>query len=163
MTNRRLRAARNHHLVRRAGSRTGKIIGSLRRRHRAEESKAFLAKLDREVPADLEIHLACANYSTQKTAAIKTWLLVRPRFHLHFTLTGSSWRNPGRAAFRRTLDRHLEQRAETLRLGQDEILERLGGFMNRISDSGHWPHQRSRHLGHLSGTKPGLRRNRKPT
>jgi hypothetical protein len=32
---------------------TGKVIGSLHRRHRAVEFKKFLAKLDKEVPADL--------------------------------------------------------------------------------------------------------------
>ena len=36
---------------------TGKVIGSLHRRHRAEEFKKFLIKLDKEVPADLDIHL----------------------------------------------------------------------------------------------------------
>jgi len=33
---------------------TGKVIGSLHRRHRAVEFKKFLTKLDKEVPADLE-------------------------------------------------------------------------------------------------------------
>jgi hypothetical protein len=36
---------------------TGKVIGSLHSRHRAIEFKKFLQRLDREVPADLEVHL----------------------------------------------------------------------------------------------------------
>lgn len=36
---------------------TGKVIGSLHRRHRAAEFKKFLAKVDKEVPAGLEVHL----------------------------------------------------------------------------------------------------------
>lgn len=36
---------------------TGKVIGSLHRRHRAIEFKKFLAKLDKEVPASLQVHL----------------------------------------------------------------------------------------------------------
>ncbi|SCD69470.1 transcriptional regulator, RpiR family [Streptomyces sp. BpilaLS-43] len=54
---------------------TGKVIGSLHRRHRAEEFKKFLIKLDREVPGGLDIHLVLNNYATHKTPAVKTWLL----------------------------------------------------------------------------------------
>jgi len=36
---------------------TGEVIGSLHRRHRAVEFRKFLAKLDNEVPAGLEVHL----------------------------------------------------------------------------------------------------------
>ena len=72
---------------------TGKVIGSLHRRHRAEEFKRFLTKLDKEVPAGLDVHLICDNYATHKTPVIKKWLLSHPRFHLHFTPTGSSWLN----------------------------------------------------------------------
>jgi transposase len=43
---------------------TGQVIGSIHRRHRATEFKKFLAKLDKQVPADLDVHLICDNYST---------------------------------------------------------------------------------------------------
>gem|GEM_PF-3212550 len=33
------------------------------------------------------------NHSTHKTPAIKKWLLAYSRFHVHFTLTSSSWLN----------------------------------------------------------------------
>ncbi|WP_031174325.1 IS630 family transposase, partial [Streptomyces durhamensis] len=72
---------------------TGKVIGSLHRHHRAVEFKKFLAKLDKEVPAGLDVHLILDNYVTHKTPAIKKWLLAHPRFHLHFTPTSSSWLN----------------------------------------------------------------------
>ncbi|MGW4802236.1 IS630 family transposase, partial [Nonomuraea sp. NPDC004297] len=72
---------------------SGKVIGSLHRRHRAVEFKKFLIKVDKEVPAELDVHLICDNYATHKTPAIKRWLLAHPRFHLHFTPTGSSWLN----------------------------------------------------------------------
>lgn len=71
---------------------TGKVIGSLHRRHRAAEFKKFLTKVDKEVPADL-VHLILDNYATHKTPAVKKWLLAHPRFHLHFTPTSSSWLN----------------------------------------------------------------------
>ncbi|WP_190226807.1 IS630 family transposase, partial [Streptomyces hydrogenans] len=72
---------------------TGKVIGSLHRRHRAAEFKKFLTKLDKEVPADLQVHLILDNYATHKTPDIKKWLLAHPRFHLHFTPTSASWLN----------------------------------------------------------------------
>jgi hypothetical protein len=40
---------------------TGKVFGSLHRRHQAEEFKRFLIKLDKEVPANLDVHLICDN------------------------------------------------------------------------------------------------------
>ncbi|GHB32350.1 hypothetical protein GCM10010346_64620 [Streptomyces chryseus] len=70
---------------------TGKVIGSLHRRHRAGKFKKFLTKLDKEVPAGLEVHLILNNYATHKTPYIKRWLLAHPRFHLHFTPTSASW------------------------------------------------------------------------
>src|SRR5215212_8145983 len=36
---------------------TGQVIGSLHRRHRSIEFKKFLAKLDQDVPTDLDVHL----------------------------------------------------------------------------------------------------------
>jgi transposase len=71
----------------------GSVIGELHRQHRASEFKKFLATIDKTVPPELDIHLICDNYGTHKTAAIKAWLARRPRFHIHFTPTGSSWIN----------------------------------------------------------------------
>jgi transposase len=72
---------------------TGKIIGSLHARHRAQEFLAFLKKIDHEVPADLDCHVILDNASTHKTPAVKRWLTTHPRFVLHFTPTSSSWLN----------------------------------------------------------------------
>jgi transposase len=72
---------------------TGKVIGSLHGRHRAIEFKKFLQTLDREVPAELDVHLILDNSSTHKTPAIHKWLTSHPRFVLHFTPTSSSWLN----------------------------------------------------------------------
>lgn len=66
---------------------TGEVIGSLHRRHHAVEFEKFLAKLDKEVPADLDVHLICDSYATHKTPASQKWLLAHPRFHIHFTPT----------------------------------------------------------------------------
>ena len=71
----------------------GTVISELHRRHRAIEFRKFLASIDKAVPAGLDVHLVCDNYATHNTAEIKTWLARHPRFHVHFTPTGSSWMN----------------------------------------------------------------------
>ena len=71
----------------------GTVISSLHRRHRSIEFKKFLTKIDAEVPADLQVHLICDNYSTHKHPTVVKWLQAHPRFHLHFTPTYSSWIN----------------------------------------------------------------------
>ena len=71
----------------------GTVISELRRRHRAIEFRKFLVRIDKAVPAGLDVHLVCDNYATHNTAEIKTWLARHPRFHVHFTPTGSSWMN----------------------------------------------------------------------
>src|SRR5215208_6903508 len=72
---------------------TGQVIGRLHSRHRAIEFKQFLQTIDREVPAELDVHIVLDNSSTHKTPAIQKWLLAHPRFSLHFTPTSSSWLN----------------------------------------------------------------------
>jgi|HubBroStandDraft_4_1064222.scaffolds.fasta_scaffold140521_1 transposase len=71
----------------------GTVISELHRRHRAVEFQKFLISLDKAVPAGLDLHLICDNLATHKTPAIQAWLDRHPRFHLHFTPTGSSWIN----------------------------------------------------------------------
>jgi transposase len=71
----------------------GTVISQVHRKHRAIEFKKFLISIDKAVPAELDVHLICDNLATHKTPAINTWLANHPRFHLHFTPTGSSWIN----------------------------------------------------------------------
>ena len=53
---------------------TGEVTGSIHRRHRAVEFKKFLAKLDKDTPADLDVHLICDNYATHNAPAVARWL-----------------------------------------------------------------------------------------
>jgi transposase len=71
----------------------GSVISELHRRHRAIEFRKFLTAIDKAVPTGLDVHLVCDNYATHNTPEIRTWLARRPRFHVHFTPTGSSWMN----------------------------------------------------------------------
>ena len=140
---------------------SGKVIGSLHRRHRTVEFKKFLTTLDREVPDELDVHLVLDNYATHKTPAVKTWLVAHPRFHLHFTPTGSSWLNLVERWFAELTNKQIRRGVHTSVQAletdirswiatwntdprpyvwtktADQILARLAGYLNRIPDSRH--------------------------
>lgn len=150
---------------------SGKVIGSLHRRHRADEFKKFLMTLDKQTPPGLDLHLVLDNYATHKTLAIKAWLLAHPRFHLHFTPTGSSWLNLVERWFaeltnkqiRRGVHKSIQALEKDIRswIAQwntdpkpyvwtktaDEILERLASYLNRIPASEHSKRRRSFRVG----------------
>ena len=92
---------------------TGKVIGRLHAKHRSIEFKKFLQTIDREVPADLDVHLVLDNASTHKTPIVKRWLLAHPRFKLHFTPTSSSWLNLVERWFAELTNKKLKRSAHT--------------------------------------------------
>jgi len=140
---------------------TGQVIGECHRRHRATEFRTFLDAIDRNVPAGLDIHLILDNYSTHKTPLIRRWLAKRPRFHVHFTPTSSSWLNLVERWFatltqkqlRRGVHRSTRELEAAIRSyltesnkhakpfvwtkTADEILASVARFCTRTSDSGH--------------------------
>ena len=71
----------------------GTVIGQCQRRHRHQEFLRFLDCIDESVDPSLDIHLVLDNYGTHKHPEVKEWLIERPRYHVHFTPTGSSWLN----------------------------------------------------------------------
>jgi hypothetical protein len=71
---------------------SGKVIADMTERHRAQEFRSFLNRINRSVPDELDVHLV-DNVSTHKTLEINRWLVRHPRFDLHFTPTYSSWMN----------------------------------------------------------------------
>ena len=73
----------------------GKVISSCLPRRRAKEFVWFLNQLEKEVPADQDVHLVMDNYSSHKSAVVPRWLKPkkRRRFHFHFTPTSSPWLN----------------------------------------------------------------------
>jgi transposase len=71
----------------------GKILSRTEPRHTHVEWLRFLKQIDRQTPAEIDLHLIVDNYITHKHATVKRWLAKHPRFHLHFTPTSSSWLN----------------------------------------------------------------------
>ena len=139
----------------------GTVISELHRQHRATEFKKFLITIDKTVPQELDIYLVCDNYGTHKTPAIKAWLAKHPRFHLHFTPTGSSWINQVERWFgfltdqmiRRGVHKSVQALEKDVRTWiadwnthprpflwtktAEEILESIARHCRRISGAGH--------------------------
>ncbi len=72
---------------------TGRVFAQCRAQHRHQEFLSFLRHIDADMPPDLDIHLVVDNCGTHKHARVKRWLAARPRYHIHFTPTYSSWLN----------------------------------------------------------------------
>jgi transposase len=71
----------------------GNVIGTCLPRHTHREWLKFLQLLDRQTPAEKQLHLIADNYGTHKHPKVNRWLKRHPRFHMHFTPTGASWLN----------------------------------------------------------------------
>ena len=71
----------------------GTIISQCLPRHRAAEFRRFLDMVESNVPDELDIHVVMDNASSHKTKSIRDWFAKRPRWHVHFTPTSSSWIN----------------------------------------------------------------------
>ena len=72
---------------------TGTVITDIRSSHTSADFVAFLNKVNRNVPPELEVHVILDNLATHKTPTVHRWLLRHPRFHFHFTPTYGSWMN----------------------------------------------------------------------
>jgi transposase len=139
----------------------GTVIGELHRQHRATEFKKFLVTIDKRVPEGLDVHVVCDNYGTHKTPAVKAWLAKHPRFHMHFTPTGSSWINQVERWFgfltdqmiRRGVHKSVQSLEKQIRdwiadwnadprpfvwkKTAEEILDSLARYLQRTSGAGH--------------------------
>ena len=137
---------------------TGRVITDLRPSHTSAEFIKFLNKINREVPAELDVHVVLDNLSTHKTPAVQQWLLRHKRFHFHFTPTYGSWMNLVERWFsalttkklQRSAHRTVKALANDIRAwvetwnenprpfvwhkSAEEILERLAGYCAAINE-----------------------------
>ena len=136
---------------------TGKVITDIRPRHTSADFVAFLNKVNRNVPADLDVHVILDNLSAHKTPTVHRWLLRHRRFHFHFTPTYGSWMNLVERWFsalttkklQRSAHRSVKELAADIQAWADtwnenptpfvwhktaeEILERLAGYCAAIN------------------------------
>lgn len=87
----------------------GTVVGKCMQRHRAQEFRKFLDEVERNVPADLDVHVIMDNYGTHKTKTIRNWFAKRPRWHVHYTPTSASWINLVERFFALITDRAIRR------------------------------------------------------
>jgi putative transposase len=123
----------------------GSVISECKPRHRHQEFLGFLRTIEANVPTNLDIHLIVDNYSTHKHARVKAWLAARPRWHIHFTPTYSSWLNQVERFFALITDK-------TIRRGSfksaKELVAKIQSFISQYNktaslSSGQPPQNRS--------------------
>jgi transposase len=89
--------------------RAGTVIGRCMPRHRASEFRRFLDEVEGSVPEDLDVHVVMDNAGSHKTRLIRDWFAKRPRWHVHYTPTSSSWINQVERFFALLTDKALRR------------------------------------------------------
>src|SRR5467141_2136779 len=87
----------------------GKVIGECHGRHRHQEWRKFLRRLDAEFPPELKLHVVMDNYGTHKEPHVQAWLTKHPRFVCHFVPTSSSWLNLVERWFRELTEKAIRR------------------------------------------------------
>jgi putative transposase len=140
---------------------TGTVITRCKQRHRHQEFLQFLRQIDSSVPAQLDVHLVIDNYAAHKHAKVRRWLAARPRYHVHYTPTYSSWLNQveiwfgiiTQRAIRRGVFRSVRKLIAKIEdfvdhynrqsrpfvwvATADSIIEKIGRLCSLISGTGH--------------------------
>ena len=117
---------------------SGKVITPCKARHRHQEFLAFLRHLDESVPAALDLHLIIDNYATHKHPKVRAWLADRPRYHVHYTPTYSSWLNQVERWFGLITQRSI--RRGSFR-SVKQLVQRIDAYVkhhNRHASPFHW-------------------------
>lgn len=105
----------------------GAVLAECKPRHRHQEFLGFLRAIDAAVPSELDIHVIVDNYSAHKHAKVKAWLVGRPRWHMHFTPTYSSWINLVERFFALITERAIKR-------GSDRSVKELIGRIHHFVD-----------------------------
>ena len=117
---------------------TGAVIGTCMKRHRAREFRSFLDEVERNVPADLDIHVVMDNASSHKTKLIRDWFAKRPRWHSHFTPTSSSWLNQVERFFALLTERQIKRGAHRSTAALEAAIEHYIEAHNRDPKPFRW-------------------------
>jgi putative transposase len=109
---------------------SGRVLAKCKQRHRHQEFLQFLRDIDAAVPKKLDVHLIVDNYATHKHPSVRRWLGARPRFHVHYTPTYSSWLNQVEIWFNIITQRAI--RRGTFRSVRD-LRQKIDGFVKHYN------------------------------
>lgn len=139
----------------------GQVLAQCRPRHRHQEFLDFLRTIDKAVPQELDVHCIADNYASHKHPKVRAWLARRPRWHMHFVPTYSSWLNQVERFFAIITEKAIRRgsfksvKELTTKINKfvshyndnckpftwtataDSILEKLARLCGRINGTGH--------------------------
>ena len=108
----------------------GAILAECKPRHRHQEFLAFLRSIDKAVPAELDVHCIVDNYASHKHPKVKAWLANRPRWHMHFVPTYSSWLNQVERFFAIITDKAIRRGSFT---SVKELTTKIDNFVSQYN------------------------------
>lgn len=105
----------------------GAVLATCKPRHRHQEFLSFLREIDKAVPAELDVHCIADNYATHSHPKVKAWLAARPRWHMHFIPTYSSWLNQVERFFALITDNAIRRGSFT---SVKQLIQRIDHFVD---------------------------------
>ena len=111
---------------------TGQVLHECTARHRHQEFLSFLRRVERSVPAELDIHVILDNYCTHKHWKVQRWLEKHPRVTFHFVPTSSSWLNLVERLFAELTTRQLKRLAVT---SVAELIEAITRYLDKRNEN----------------------------
>ena len=109
---------------------SGAVLASCKPRHRHQEFLSFLREIDKAVPVELDVHCIVDNYATHSHPKVKAWLASRPRWHMHFTPTYSSWLNQVERFFALITDKAIRRGSFT---SVRQLVQRIDQFVSHLN------------------------------
>lgn len=110
----------------------GAILAECKPRHHHQEFLAFLRSIDKAVPAELDVHCIVDNYASHEHPKVKAWLADRPRWHMHFMPTYSSWLNQVELFFAIIADKSIRRGSFT---SVKELTNKIERFVSQHNES----------------------------
>lgn len=110
----------------------GAILAECKPHHRHQEFLAFLRSIDKAVPAELDVHCIVDNYASHKHPKVKAWLASRPRWHMHFIPTYSSWLNQVERFFAIITDKAIRRGSFT---SVKELTQKIDSFVSKYNEN----------------------------
>lgn len=110
---------------------SGAVLASCKERHRHQEFLSFLNEIDQSVPPQLDVHCIVDNYATHSHPKVKAWLAARPRWHMHFTPTYSSWINQVERFFALITDKAIRRGSFT---SVKQLVQKIDHFVDSYND-----------------------------
>lgn len=112
----------------------GAVLASCKPRHRHQEFLSFLREIDKAVPDELDVHCIVDNYATHSHRKVKAWLASRPRWHMHFIPTYSSWLNQVERFFALITDKAIRRGSFT---SVAQLVQRIDHFVACHNENPH--------------------------